>query len=119
LKVTLKSPDPQNTDLCITSPFYPQLPQPGDIEIRYDGIGLEDENDPHSDARACFASLASLAGTEWWLYYDDGLGCPTNPYRPDKFKLQKPGGKETETGSDGHLANAAKETMISCSLFYL
>lgn len=66
----------------ITPPVFNKLPQMSDIEVRYEGIDLEDENDPHSDARSCFASLATLAGVEWWINYDDGLTSPTNPSRP-------------------------------------
>jgi hypothetical protein len=89
----------------ITPPLFPQLPQLADIEVRYNGIGLEDENDPHSDARACFASLATLAGADWWIYYSDGLGCPTNPYRRESKnpgKFEKPKTVFIKTGSDCH-----------------
>jgi hypothetical protein len=59
------------------------LPKHGEIEVRYQGIGLQDRNDAHSDARACFASLATLAGmNEWWLNYEDGMATPTNPSHP-------------------------------------
>lgn len=103
-EVNLQLPD-GSTSTPITPPLFPQLPQLADIEVRYDGIGLEDENDPHSDARACFSSLASLAGADWWIYYSDGLGCPTNPYRRESKqpgKVEKPKTVLIKTGSDCH-----------------
>ena len=73
------------------------LPNYGDIEIRYQGLGMLDRNDSHSDARSCFANLAILAGlNEWWLNYEDRMATPSNqshPYRPvDKI--------ESYTGGD-------------------
>jgi hypothetical protein len=50
--------------------------------VRYQGLGLLDENDRHSDARACFASMVTLVGKEFWLNYGDGMCSPTNPSHP-------------------------------------
>jgi len=66
----------------ITPPVYAGLPTMANIEIRYEGPNLADENDPHSDARSCFASLAALAGTDWWLNFNDAISCPTNQSLP-------------------------------------
>ncbi|HEY2470165.1 MAG TPA: hypothetical protein VGI45_20360 [Terracidiphilus sp.] len=96
----------------ITPPVYDELPLISDIEIRYEGINLQDGNDPHSDARSCFASLTSLAGTDWWLYYDDGRTSPTGPILPltqcppierdpcDDY--EHGGGLHIRTGADCH-----------------
>jgi hypothetical protein len=65
--------------LSLTPPIVPELPSYGDIEIRYEGLGITDNNDPHSDSRSCFADLVTLAGLEWWLSYKDGLSTPSNP----------------------------------------
>jgi hypothetical protein len=71
---------PSGDAVDITPPVFGQLPRPwsADIEVRYAGCDLADENDPHSDARSCFASLVNLAGVEHWLNYGDGHGSPTN-----------------------------------------
>jgi len=77
----------------ITPSIFSHLPQMADIEVRYEGIDIEDENDPHSDARSCFANLATLAGVEWWINYQDGLTTPSNPSRPPDLaaaKAEKP-----------------------------
>jgi hypothetical protein len=79
-KVSLIIPDGSSRE--ITPPVYDELPAMADIEVRYEGLNIADENDPHSDARACFASLSALAGTTWWLSYNDGMSCPTNPSLP-------------------------------------
>jgi hypothetical protein len=73
------------------------LPDHGDIEIRYQGLGMLDRNDRHSDARSCFANLAILAGlNEWWLNYEDRMATPSNPSRP-----YRPGQSfESFTGGD-------------------
>lgn len=81
--ITLVTPEPVG-DLTITPPVYCELPRFSEIELRYEGIGLEDDNDPHSDARSCFASLAALSGTQWWLYYEDGRTSPTNTFFPNQ-----------------------------------
>lgn len=61
------------------------LPNFGEIDVRYQGFGLEDRNDAHSDARSCFANVAVLAGlSEWWLNYEDGMSTPSNPSHPYK-----------------------------------
>ncbi len=66
--------------LClVTPPVFSELPKIADIEVRYAGPDCADRNDPHSDARSCFASLAALAGCEKWLNYGDQLSSPTNP----------------------------------------
>lgn len=55
----------------------------GSIDIRYQGFEQLDRNDPHSDARSCFASLATMAGaTQWWLDYGDGLAAPADATMP-------------------------------------
>jgi hypothetical protein len=73
------------------------LPEQGAIDIRYQGIELQDRNDPHADARSCLASLATMAGsTEWWLNYGDGKSSPTNTSRPYKPIKQV----ESYTGGD-------------------
>jgi hypothetical protein len=73
------------------------LPDLGEIEVRYQGFGLEDRNDAHSDARSCFASVAVLAGlSEWWLNYEDGMSSPTN--RGHFAKAVE--GAEAHTGGD-------------------
>ena len=86
----------------------------GDIEIRYQGLGLADENDMHSDARSCFASMAALAGVEWWLNYGDCKGSPTNGSKGSKDEAKSSGpcagsnGKVTihnHTGGDCHAAS--------------
>ena len=65
----------------------PGLPESGSIDVRYQGLELLDRNDPHSDARSCFANLATMAGaTQWWLNYGDGIAAPpdaipANPIR--------------------------------------
>lgn len=63
----------------ITPPVFGDVPTVSDIEIRYQGLDLIDQNDPHSDARSCFASLATLVGSTCWLNYGDGKSSPTNP----------------------------------------
>jgi len=70
---------PSGYTLEFTPPVFTELPTIADIEVRYEGLNLADENDPHSDARSCFASLATLAGVEMWLNYGDGRSSPTNP----------------------------------------
>lgn len=70
----------------ITPPIFSEFNTVADIEVRYEGLNLNDENDPHADARACFASLAVLAGVEQWLNYEDGKTSPTNPSRCKDFK---------------------------------
>jgi hypothetical protein len=70
---------PSGSICNITPPVFKELPTLSDIEVRYQGIDLTDENDEHSDARACFASLATLVGSTCWLNYGDGKSCPTNP----------------------------------------
>jgi hypothetical protein len=79
------------TSYEITPPVFGKLPQMTDIEVRYEGIDVEDENDPHSDARSCFASLATLAGVDWWINYDDGLTSPSNPSKPPDSSSVKTG----------------------------
>jgi hypothetical protein len=79
-KISLNIPDGTSRD--ITPPVYEELPTMADIEVRYEGFNIADENDPHSDARSCFASLSALAGPEWWLSYGDGMSSPTNPSLP-------------------------------------
>jgi hypothetical protein len=64
---------------CNVTPPVFGLPAISDIEVRYQGLDLADENDPHSDARSCFASLATLVGSSCWLNYGDGKSTPTNP----------------------------------------
>lgn len=86
------------TSYEITPPVFNNLPQMTDIEVRYEGIEIEDENDPHSDARSCFASLATLAGVDWWINYGDGLTSPTNPSRPPSDSSTK--------GTASHPGNA-------------
>jgi hypothetical protein len=66
----------------ITPPIFTGLPPISEISIRYEGIELEDDNDPHSDARSCFASLTALAGTDWWPNFGDGRTSPTGPVLP-------------------------------------
>jgi hypothetical protein len=72
------------------------------IEVRYQGLGILDQNDVHSDARACFASLITLAGLTAWLNYGDGKGAPTsltpNPPRPGSGPIQV----RSITGADCH-----------------
>lgn len=70
---------PRNLESLITPPVFDGVPTLADIEFRYQGLDLADENDTHSDARSCFASLATLAGMTCWLNYGDGKSCPTNP----------------------------------------
>lgn len=91
------------TSYEITPPVFNNLPQMTDIEVRYEGIEIEDENDPHSDARSCFASLATLAGVDWWINYGDGLTSPTNPSRPPsdsstKATASRPGNARAASG---------------------
>jgi hypothetical protein len=107
---------PNGLSRMITPPLYKELPSIGDIEIRYEGIDLEDDNDPHSDARSCFASLVALAGTDWWLNYGDGRTTPTSPVLPpsvpkprdpcdnyDDGRLEYEAGRlEIKTGADCH-----------------
>jgi hypothetical protein len=70
----------------ITPPAGNDLPDHGSIDVRYQGLEIQDRNDTHSDARSCFASVATLAGvTEWWLNYGDGMTSPTNPSKPSKL----------------------------------
>jgi hypothetical protein len=76
---------PNALSRIITPPLYDELPSIADIEIRYEGLGLEDDNDPHSDARSCFASLAALAGIDWWLNYGDERTTPTSPVVPSSL----------------------------------
>jgi hypothetical protein len=65
----------------------PGLANHGSIDIRYQGLEQLDRNDPHSDARSCFASLATMAGaTQWWLDYGDGLAEPADPIPPDLIR---------------------------------
>lgn len=40
-----------------------------DAEIRYAPVALEQQQ--HQDALECFDQIASLAGLDWWLCYDD------------------------------------------------
>ena len=70
---------PSKKSCNITPPVFRQLPTIADIEVRYAGVDVHDRNDPHSDARSCFASLTTMAGFDWWLNYGDCLGSPTNP----------------------------------------
>jgi hypothetical protein len=89
-KIELKIP---NHRVCnITPPVFGGLPTISDVEIRYQGIDLTDQNDQHSDARSCFASLATLAGSICWLNYGDGRSSPTNPSPkpPDVGKTADP-----------------------------
>ena len=69
---------PMGSTRDVTPPVLDQVAASADIEVRYEGIGLTDENDPHSDSRSCFASLTMLAGVEAWLNYGDGRSSPTN-----------------------------------------
>ena len=69
----------QNKPADITPPVFDSVFSQPNIDIRYEGFGVADENDPHSDARSCFASLATMAGTNWWLNFEDGMSTPTNP----------------------------------------
>ncbi len=107
--ITLNAP--YGVSRRITPPVYAELPCISDIEIRYEGLGLEDDNDPHSDARSCFASLTALAGTDWWLYYNDGRTTPTSPILPptplpeaqlDPCDDYDRGGGHLKTGADCH-----------------
>ncbi len=79
-KIVLRAPLQQDKD--ITPPIYDKLPKMADIEFRYSGIDLEDANDPHADARSCFASLTALANTSWSLNYGDGRTTPSSPGEP-------------------------------------
>lgn len=97
----------------ITPPVYKELPTTADIEVRYEGIGITDENDPHSDARSCFASLATLAGLSWWPDYGDKWASPTNPSKPgSRHSKSRMGNKSigdpshntSHTGNDCHAA---------------
>ena len=109
-KILLRAPC--NLVKNITPPLYDELPRISDIEVRYEGINLQDGNDPHSDARSCFASLTALAGTDWWLYYNDGQTTPTGPIPPPKecqlFErdpcddYDRGSGAEIRTGADCH-----------------
>jgi hypothetical protein len=96
------------TSYEVTPPVFSKLPQMSDIEVRYEGIDVEDENDPHSDARSCFASLATLAGVDWWINYDDGLTSPCNPSVPPDSSSVKTNtsratrGLVSHTGGDCH-----------------
>jgi|GEM_PF-6714229 len=75
---------PGGSSVNLTPPLLdtltPELHQSvASIEVRYQGLSILDQNDAHSDARACFASLTTLAGLTAWLNYGDGKGAPTNP----------------------------------------
>lgn len=77
------------------------------VDVRYQGLGILDQNDVHSDARACFASLTTLAGLTAWLNYGDGKGAPTSlaPNPPRTGAASGPGGPiqpRSMTGSDCH-----------------
>jgi hypothetical protein len=50
-----------------------------DAEVRYASSTAEDQE--HQDALECFDHMASLAGLDWWLCYDD----PTRPHGPQPF----------------------------------
>ena len=78
-RISLQIPSTDTVD--ITPPIFDKGPElsSADIEVRYAGLNVADENDPHSDARSCFASLTTLGGVEHWLNYGDGRGSPTNP----------------------------------------
>jgi hypothetical protein len=104
---------PSGGTFNIEPPVFREFATVGDIEIRYEGLGLADENDPHSDAHACFASLAALAGVEWWLNYGDCKSSPTNPSSGSSSPAPVPGpcagmneggGRHSElhTGGDCH-----------------
>lgn len=74
------------------------------IEVRYQGLGIFDQNDVHSDARACFASLVTLAGLTAWLNYGDGKGAPTSltPNPPSPGTGTGPIQPRSMTGADCH-----------------
>ncbi len=74
------------------------------IEVRYQGLGILDQNDVHSDARECFASLATLAGLTAWLNYGDGKGAPTGlaPNPPKPGSSSGPIQVRSLTGADCH-----------------
>jgi hypothetical protein len=94
---------PSGDTFDIEPPVFKEFPTLADIEIRYEGLGLTDENDPHSDARSCFASLAALAGVPWWLNYGDGRGSPTNPSAGSSSPLPVPGPCAGMGGGGGKL----------------
>lgn len=98
---------PYGKPLPITPPTYREVPVLSDIEIRYEGIGLEDDNDPHSDAHSCFASLTAMAGANWWLNYGDGRTSPSSHMIPREpfLKLNpcpQPEQQKIKTGDDCH-----------------
>jgi len=104
---------PSGDTFDIEPPVFKELPKLADIEIRYQGLGLADENDLHSDARSCFASMAVLAGVEWWLNYGDCKSSPTNISHGSKDEMNAPGPceamnnrmtMENHTGGDCHAA---------------
>jgi hypothetical protein len=104
---------PSGDTFDIEPPVFREFPTLADIEVRYEGLGLTDDDDPHSDARSCFASLATLAGLEWWLNYGDGKSSPTNPSSgatplpvPGPCAGMNSGGGRLElhTGGDCHAA---------------
>jgi hypothetical protein len=99
---------PNGSTRDITPPVFAEIPASADIELRYEGLGLTDENDPHSDSRSCFASVTMLAGTESWLNYGDGRSSPTNRSSSGRDKCSDPdpcggrGGAEIHSGADCH-----------------
>jgi len=50
-----------------------------DVEVRY--ASQNGETGEHQDALECFDQIASLAGVDWWLCYDD----PTKPHGTQAF----------------------------------
>ncbi|HEY2470692.1 MAG TPA: hypothetical protein VGI45_23055 [Terracidiphilus sp.] len=96
----------------ITPPVFAEVPASADIQLRYEGLGLTDENDPHSDSRSCFASTTMLVGAESWLNYGDGRSSPSNRScsgreqcaDPDPCGAYKNGrhGAEIHSGADCH-----------------
>jgi hypothetical protein len=99
---------PNGLSRIITPPLYKELPSIADIEIRYEGLDLEDDNDPHSDARSCFASLVALAGTDWWLNYGDGRTTPTSPVVPSSLP------RVTRDPCDNYDSRAELKTGADC-----
>lgn len=83
----------------LSSEFGPSIPN---IDIRYQGLGILDPNDIHSDARACFASLVSLAGLTSWLNYGDGKGSPTNLGPNPPLPITGPRQLRSMSGADCH-----------------
>jgi hypothetical protein len=81
---------PNGSTRDITPPVFAEVPASADIELRYEGLGLTDENDPHSDSRSCFASVTMLVGTESWLNYGDGRSSPTNRSSSGSEKCSDP-----------------------------